>query len=241
MFSDAYYNLGVAYCENGSIDKAIVCYELAINFNPKCCEAYNNLGVIYKDQNNLERAIECYSSSLEIDSSFYQTLNNLSVVFTLKGEIDKARELIHAALVSNSAYAEAYNNLGVLYREEGRTEEAIQCYESCLKHAPNNINASQNHLLALNYRIQPLQLIFDSHKKWGLDFHQRLQLNGEIQSSIQNHLERSLLGINKIRIGYFCPNFFFPYMECFMEGILQNHDPDTFEIYWWVIFVSLSK
>ncbi len=36
--------------EQGRGDEAIVCYEMAVNFNPKCAKAYNNLGVIYKDK-----------------------------------------------------------------------------------------------------------------------------------------------------------------------------------------------
>jgi tetratricopeptide (TPR) repeat protein len=43
--------------------KAIVFYELALHFNPRCAEACNNLGVIYKDRDNLDKAVECYQVS----------------------------------------------------------------------------------------------------------------------------------------------------------------------------------
>lgn len=234
MFPDAYYNLGVAYCEAGSIDKSIICYELAINFNPRCCEAYNNLGVIYKDQNNLERAIECYLSALQVDPVFYQTLNNLSVVYTLQGELDKAREHVHLALKSNNRYAEAFNNLGVLCREEGKTEEAIKCYKDCMNNAPNNINAAQNHLLALNFREQPLQVIFDLHKQWGIEYQKFLDNNYHDD----DYFDISSLEENDVlRVGYFCPDFFIPLIETFVEGILRNHDQENFEIYWFESFL----
>ena len=79
--------MGVAYGERGMLDKAIVCYELGIHFNPVCCEAYNNLGVIFKDSDNLERATECYKSALQINPQFSQTLNNLGVVYTMQGKV----------------------------------------------------------------------------------------------------------------------------------------------------------
>lgn len=69
------------------LEKAIVCYELGIHFNPVCCEAYNNLGVIFKDSDNLERATECYDSALQINPHFSQTLNNLGVVYTMQGKV----------------------------------------------------------------------------------------------------------------------------------------------------------
>jgi tetratricopeptide (TPR) repeat protein len=71
-------------------DKAIVHYELAIHFNPLCCEAYNNLGVIYKDLDNLDRSIQCYQSALAINPKFSQTLNNIGVVYTIQGKMDEA-------------------------------------------------------------------------------------------------------------------------------------------------------
>ena len=39
------YNLGVAYIEKNEPEKAIICYELTTQMNPRCAEAYNNLGV----------------------------------------------------------------------------------------------------------------------------------------------------------------------------------------------------
>ena len=41
--ADAYYNLGVAYMELQKIDKAILNYELAVQFNPAHFEACNAL------------------------------------------------------------------------------------------------------------------------------------------------------------------------------------------------------
>lgn len=67
--------------------RAIWHYELAIHFNPYCCEAYNNLGVIYKEQDNLEKAVMCYQSALAINPKFSQSLNNLGVIYTVQGKV----------------------------------------------------------------------------------------------------------------------------------------------------------
>jgi len=53
--------------------KAIVFYELALHFNPRCAEACNNLGVIYKNRDNLDIAVACYQVS-EINCSLLLSL-----------------------------------------------------------------------------------------------------------------------------------------------------------------------
>lgn len=71
-YSDALYNLGVAYGETGQMDRAIFMYEMAVQFNPQCAEAHNNLGVIYKERDNMERAVQCYIAALQIRPNFPQ-------------------------------------------------------------------------------------------------------------------------------------------------------------------------
>jgi protein O-GlcNAc transferase len=69
------------------IYRAIWYYELAVHFNPYCCEAYNNLGVIYRDQDNLDKSAMCYQSALAINPKFSQSLNNIGVVYTVQGKV----------------------------------------------------------------------------------------------------------------------------------------------------------
>ena len=45
----AYYNLGVALQKLGEHQKAIDCYEKAIQINPNYAIAYNNLGNVLKE------------------------------------------------------------------------------------------------------------------------------------------------------------------------------------------------
>ena len=69
------------------IIRAVWFYELAVHFNPYCCEAFNNLGVIYRDQDNLDKAIVCYQSAIAINPKFSQSLNNIGVVYTVQGKV----------------------------------------------------------------------------------------------------------------------------------------------------------
>ena len=128
----------------------MVCYEMAVAFNPGCAQAYNNLGVIYKDRGNLEKSIFYYLEALKANPNFAQTLNNLGVIHTMLGKLDEAYAYCQKAITTNPNYAEAFNNLGVLYRDEGRIREAIACYNNCLKLDAFSRSAGQNRLLAMN-------------------------------------------------------------------------------------------
>eukprot|EP01052_Picozoa_sp_SAG31_P037290 SAG31_NODE_4793_length_2953_cov_14.309741_4_plen_276_part_00 len=159
-YADAYYNLGVAYVDEGKIDKAIMHYELAVHFNPQGFEACNNLGVIYKELENMDKALFWYQAALAINGSYFQTLTNLAVLLAIKGGQDEeAIQCCDRAIVSNPAYDEAYNTKGVILRDQGDIREALECYEKCLQVSPEHGNAAHNRLLVLNYLKLPVSFV----------------------------------------------------------------------------------
>nr|Q8LP10.1 RecName: Full=Probable UDP-N-acetylglucosamine--peptide N-acetylglucosaminyltransferase SPINDLY; Short=EgSPY [Eustoma grandiflorum]BAC11808.1 SPINDLY [Eustoma grandiflorum] len=219
-YSDAMYNLGVAYGEMLKFDMAIIFDELAFHFNPHCAEACNNLGVIYKDRDNLDKAVECYQKALSIKPNFSQSLNNLGVVFTVQGKMDAAASMIEKAIVANPTYAEAYNNLGVLYRDAGNIFLAIEAYEQCLKIDPDSRNAGQNRLLAMNYINEGADdRLYEAHRDWGGRF---MRLYSQYTSwDNPKDPERPLV------IGYGSPDHFLSY---FIEAPLLYHDYENFKV-----------
>ena len=64
--ADAYYNLGIAYDEQGNYTKAIESYEKAIELKPDYADAYINLGNAYNDQGNPELQISNYKEAARL-------------------------------------------------------------------------------------------------------------------------------------------------------------------------------
>eukprot|EP01117_Protostelium_nocturnum_P012041 TRINITY_DN4408_c0_g1_i1.p1 TRINITY_DN4408_c0_g1~~TRINITY_DN4408_c0_g1_i1.p1 ORF type:complete len:672 (-),score=57.26 TRINITY_DN4408_c0_g1_i1:1284-3053(-) len=214
QYSDAYYNLGVAYAEMGKKEESIIHYQLCVHFNPKCFEAYNNMGVLYKELNNIDMAIKSYQNALSINPQFPQTLNNLGVIFTVAGKMEEAHNSLNAAILEDSNYGEAYNNIGVLYRDEGEIEKAISAYEKCIQISPSSPNAAQNRLLAMNYAIEmDHNYVTQAHLDWGNTF-PKVKWNGK------NKIEKK----TTLRIGYISPDFFTHSVSYFIDGILKHHD-----------------
>ena len=166
--ADSMYNLGVAQAEMGELDRAVIAYETTLKLRPGCAEAWNNLGVLLRERGNVPRAVECYRNAISLKPRFAQACNNLGVLCTVQGKAQEALQALQSAVAAHHEYAVAHNNLGVLLRDTGDVHEALRSYQECMRLSPDDRNASQNYLLALNY-VFPGQdaRVCDAHVAWG--------------------------------------------------------------------------
>lgn len=220
--AEALYNLGVMFTEQGSFDKAVFMYETAIAVAPTCAEAHNNLGVLFRELGNGERAMQCYKASLDVRPTFTQALSNLAVMYTQQGRAQEALGLLQAAIMANSQYAEAHNNLGVLQRDIGDVVAAINSYERCLAIDPDNRNAGQNKLLALNYvHHGEEEVVCEAHAEWGRQFeklHPRLP-------PVNRSERQKFIGDGPLVVGYVTPDLFTHSVSYFAEAPMSHHNP----------------
>lgn len=77
-YTGRYLRLGLEYCNNNELDKAIALFTKAIELNPDLPEAYNNRGYVYAKKNWYERAMKDYRKALHIDPDFSPTRRNVS-------------------------------------------------------------------------------------------------------------------------------------------------------------------
>ena len=64
-YFDIFFNLALAYKNNGQIEKAIQNYEKALSIEPKNPDACFNIANIYEKQNNTQKALEYYQKAYE--------------------------------------------------------------------------------------------------------------------------------------------------------------------------------
>jgi superkiller protein 3 len=74
-----YYNMGIDYAEKKQYDKAIECYQRAIDLNPKHVNSYCNLGCINYRLGFYREAIENFKSALKIDSEHAASYYNIGL------------------------------------------------------------------------------------------------------------------------------------------------------------------
>ena len=64
---DANNNLGIVFKQLKEMQKAISCYQRAIQINPDYAIAHNNLGAAFKQIGELQKAISCYQIAIQIN------------------------------------------------------------------------------------------------------------------------------------------------------------------------------
>lgn len=87
---DAYCNLGIIEWQKGDPTKAIDCFTLALQNDPRHFEAHYNLANLYGELGNFPLAKAHYRISIEIEPSFPNSHFNLAMTFAMNKEFDEA-------------------------------------------------------------------------------------------------------------------------------------------------------
>jgi protein O-GlcNAc transferase len=137
-------NLGILYNQLGKPQKAINCFEKAIQINPNSANAYYSLGVIFTQLGESQKAISCYEKAIQINPNSANAYYSLGVIFAQLGESQKAISCYEKAIQINPNHIHAHNNLGVIFAQLGESQKAINFFEKAIQINPNHIDAHNN-------------------------------------------------------------------------------------------------
>ena len=129
LFSEAYYNLGVAYSESGEYKKAVDAYKEAIERNPYYFNAFVNLGVAYSKLDMYGSAINVYMNAINITPDDADVHINLGIALGRLGMYSQAITALKRATELDTHNAEAHYNLGFAYLMSNDKNSAINEYE----------------------------------------------------------------------------------------------------------------
>ncbi len=141
LTAEDWFQKGYNSFEIEEYDKAIECFQKAIEIHPDFAEAYYNMGTVYHYKGNYDRAIECYHKALEINPNHAKAFNNMGSSYYYKINYDKAIECYHKAIEINPDYADAYYNMGIVYGKKRNNDKAIECYQKAIEINPNYVKA----------------------------------------------------------------------------------------------------
>ncbi|BCK86730.1 lipopolysaccharide assembly protein B [Sideroxyarcus emersonii] len=256
-YADAYCNLGSALQEMGRLDEALTCFRRALQINPNLSEAHYNLGNTFRAMGRLAEAAESYRDALRIRKSFAQAMCNLGAVLNDLGCPDEAEKTLRQALEIKPGQAEVHSNLGNVLKELGRLNEAEASYRQALALAPrlaeihNNLGnllqdmgrldeaetsyrqavelkpdydkAHSNLLFLLNYnpKVAP-SFAFEEACRFGR------KVAGRVTSPFEEWSCAS--ASTRLRIGFVSGDFRNHPVGYFLESLLKNLDPASFEL-----------
>jgi len=140
----AHSGLGSAFRRQGSVDKAIGEYKIALNLDPNRAKDHNALGICYYEKKMFDEAIEEYKKALKMDPYFVDAYANLGSSLGNKGLYQEAIRIFEKAIQLDGQSINAYNGLGVTHAKMKRYDEARKIWGKALAINPDNKNIKDN-------------------------------------------------------------------------------------------------
>jgi tetratricopeptide (TPR) repeat protein len=111
--AEAYYSMGHAYKKSGEHDKALLCYEKALNVDPSIAEAYHEMGLSCVMEKNYDKAIVYFQKSITINPNSALAYYDMGNVYSELGNRQ------HAVIYYQKAAQLGYENAQKWLQENG--------------------------------------------------------------------------------------------------------------------------
>ncbi len=157
-------NLGTVYNREGHPDRAISCYNKAIELNPKYAEAFNNRGYTYNALGRNQQAISDCNKAIELNPKHAGAFYNRGTVHGRLGQNQRAISDFNKAIELNPKFAMAFYNRGNAYSRLGQLQQAISDYNKTIELNPKLAMAFYNRGTAHGKLGQHQQAISDFNK-----------------------------------------------------------------------------
>ena len=221
-YAKAHHKLGTVLQGLGRLDEAEAALKLAVAIDGQFTEAIQSLAELSSSQRKLEMAEACYRRLLKRQDDSADMHNHLGNTLKGQGKLTEAAKCFERALQLNGGHSGAQHNLANAYMDQGRLDEAAEAFRRTLKIRPDHAEAHSALLFCLNHcpDVKPEEL-FAEHCQWAK------QQAGAATSRVGH--ENGPDPDRRLRIGYVSPDFREHVVARFIEPILANHDPESFD------------
>jgi len=253
-YHEAWVNKGVTLSQLKRYDEAIAHYDQALSLKPDYAEGWSNKANALNELKRYEEAIAHYDQALRLKPDYAQVYSNKGNTLQELNCFEEAITHYDQALSLKPDYAEGWSNKANALNELKRYEEAIAHYDQALSLKPD-VDWVHGYLLHTkmiicswsglpdslkeiskkvmkNERVsQPFSLLASNddpllHRKCAEVYAQEKYSLSSICNSISKHSKKE-----KIRIGYFSPDFKEHAVSYLTAGLFEFHDKDKFEIF----------
>ncbi len=108
-------------------DKAIQCYEKAVEIDPNYVSTWISMGIAYESKKEYDKAIECYEKALELDPNHVSAWYRMGIAYSDKKEYNKAIECYEKSLELDPNYIFAWIDMKDA-KEEHRRNKLYQLF-----------------------------------------------------------------------------------------------------------------
>ena len=253
-FQDAYNNRGIALTKKGKYKDSIRDYDSAINLKKDFFDAHLNKGISLNKINQSIKAIECFNLCMKLKPNESKIYNNLGNIYKNLKNYEQAVKSYSKAIQLNKNYAEAYCSRGTLLQNFNHMELAIEDYEKAIK-LKGDFDFIYGDLMFskmsicdwdnYDYLKKKIDDEIEKNKKIVRPFINLLLNDNQDKHRVTSEIyfkylhDNNIFKIpkiipskkNKIKIGYFSPDFRNHAVLHLILDVFKNHDKSTFEIY----------
>lgn len=149
---DGLFALAVYYQDNAEAEKAVECYNKALDAAPGLIEAHYNIGVIRYGQNAWDSAIRHFSKALDLKPNYLDAAFNLAASFKEAGQYRQAALTYQKVVQLDATLSEAFHYQGICYLKIGQIPLAMNSLQQAVQLAPGNplywFNLAEANLIA---------------------------------------------------------------------------------------------
>ncbi len=133
-------NLGSLYAQKQQWQKAISCYQKALELDVNFSYTYHNLAKVYSQIGKQEQATAYLYRALTLNPNGVSAEDTFKLgrVLLSQGNQSAALSCLRQALKLKPDYADAYVILGEIFYDKKRDSEAQTCYAQAVKYQTNN-------------------------------------------------------------------------------------------------------
>ncbi len=245
--------LGEAYLRDKNFQESLNSFKRATELDPHYLEALINIGATYNELGNYEVAIDYFNKALAIQPINIRALNNKSIAQKNLNDIDGALQSLNLITDANLTDVEPLINKASIYSKISDQKNELLAFSQAF-----NLNKDYPYLFGdylfakmktcswenIEILINNIKLEILANKKVSTPFNllciieepSYLLKNSQVWA--EKHIKKidpcSKIEINvgeKIKIGYFSPDFRTHAVSFLTAELYELHDRDRFEIY----------
>ncbi|MDR0829278.1 MAG: tetratricopeptide repeat protein [Prevotellaceae bacterium] len=138
--AEKYFEEGNKFYDEQDYDKAIDCFQKAIELNPYYAEAYKRLGNVYFDIQDYDKVIEYNKKAITLKPDYEAAYFNTGLAYRNKQDYDKSIEYFQKVIELNPDDANAYLNIGDAYFQKQDDDKTIEFWQKAIDLSPHNPN-----------------------------------------------------------------------------------------------------
>jgi tetratricopeptide (TPR) repeat protein len=212
-----YFEEGNKFYDEQNYEKALDCFQKAIELNPQYAEAYKRIGNIYFALQDYEKVIKYNKKAIKYKPDYIDAYFNAGLACHYKQDYNNVIKYFKKVIELDPNETEAYNYIGVAYIQKYEDDIAIEYFKKGIEQNPNDAYAyfsiglvynNKNDAKTIEYLQKAIKLNpkhIDSHFYLGIayqktqNFHKAIKCFQTVIGLNQNNAEAYfLLGVNYV-------------------------------------------